>query len=615
MNVENLAVNKISDLISKCPHLEAYLDQNDRTPLTDGHIDIHWSDKTHTIANFRGRVTVQVKGRTFPPKSKPPTNFSVSRSDLEAYVKDSGVLYFVVFIEKKTGKRKCFYALLNPFKTMSIIAGMKESQKTVGVRLKPLPKDPSSIEAILALAYQTRSESPEMKVDSKLLVDIRELTLYSDGKLDLDAPITLKQAEIDFSVVAKTVGGMSVPIDGEFRIIPSSYIGEATDLKLSSGIFVFHQPMRRRIDANTVELILSKGLTIRQPEDTKNRSGSISLKTCGTVEDRFNDTGFMLACMENGGFMINDHEVKIEVESANEDGGLRGYFGYIKSLRDVLKYFGADASLIDPETLDERRGQQLLELHDILVAKTKELGSIDRPGRIRQPVGDWSLDLLVVQDAESKQWKCHGLFDSDLGQQFVMSEEQDSGETKFSRVTPYEVLDAEWLPYTLNLRLENLVDAYEDISGYPETTTRANMTVLRLIQAADKVDLRKTEFLNAANSLNEWLIGKEGDRAIHLINRWQIICRTGSLNQEDRKAIRALKRAVHQPGQDTLPQVETACAILLGDQEEADDCFRLLTKEQQESMRSWPIWTLYSALEANQLSELGTTAPQRSLEA
>jgi hypothetical protein len=137
--------------------------------------------------------------------------------------------------------------------------------------------------------------------------------------------------------------------------------------------------------------------------------------------------------------------------------------------------------------------------------------------------------------------------------------------------------------------------------------------VLRLIQAADKVVLRKTEFLNAANNLNEWLIAKGGDRAIHLINRWQIMCRTGSLSQEDRKAIRALKRAVHQPGQDTLPQAETACAILLSDQEEADDCYLLLTEEQQESLRSWPIWTLYNPLAANQQSKLGATAPQRSI--
>ena len=62
MNVELRAVTKIVDMISECSHLEPVIDSNDKTLLTDGHIDVH-SSEVHSKETFEGRVVVQVKGR------------------------------------------------------------------------------------------------------------------------------------------------------------------------------------------------------------------------------------------------------------------------------------------------------------------------------------------------------------------------------------------------------------------------------------------------------------------------------------------------------------------------------------------------------------------------
>jgi hypothetical protein len=604
MNVENLAVNRVSDRISKCPYLESYLDQNDRTPLTDGHIDIHASTTLHTKENFKGRVPVQIKGKSFDGKKKTPTKFQVDISDLKGFVKMSGVLYFVVFIEKKTMKREVKYAVLNTFKILAILKTVKPSQKTVGVVFKPFPKDPEKIQQILDFALQAQPESASLQVDAKFMANIKEFTLYTGGDLDLDTPLTLNHLEFDFSLVATTTGGMTLPINVDFSITPTSYFGEETDLTVSSGPHAFHNPIRRRIDGKTVEFELNEGLRVRSIDSKSGGVGSISVEARGTLEDHFQNIGFLLACHDNGSYIINDATVSFEAKSIDDDGEVdtRDLFEYLGKLREVLIYLGADPNLVEIDALIGKRGRQLANLYEILISKSEKLREFEEQGRVRQPLGQWNLELLIIKDVDSGDWTCRGMLDPDIGYQYAMETGGEDDEPEISRVTAYEILDDEFLPFTLNLRLDHLVDAYEDVSTYPNITDKANLTVLKLVTAADRVELRRHEFLSAASKLNDWLMGKDGETAIHLINRWQIISRSRVLRSDERRAIRDLKRKVGRGDIDAPAQIETACAILLGDQEDVEYCFGLLAEAEQDLMKGWPIWQLWRPGESIRVS-------------
>ncbi len=122
MNVELRAVTKIVDMVSECPHLEPVIDSNDKTLLTDGHIDVH-SSKVHSKETFEGRVVVQVKGRKPKETKELPRTFSISKTDLAGYLKNNGVLYFIVFINPKTAKRYPAYVLLNRLFTIEGVGG------------------------------------------------------------------------------------------------------------------------------------------------------------------------------------------------------------------------------------------------------------------------------------------------------------------------------------------------------------------------------------------------------------------------------------------------------------------------------------------------------------
>jgi hypothetical protein len=217
-------------------------------------------------------------------------------------------------------------------------------------------------------------------------------------------------------------------------------------------------------------------------------------------------------------------------------------------------------------------------MESCLVEKKFQFTTMKPAGRILQPMGRWSFQLLVTQDSSDGKWLCRDLFHPELRQQFVVSGKDEAGELQISRVTPYEILEREHLPHTLNLHLENLVDAYNDVFEYPDTADYANATVLKLIWAADVVEIRKSEFLGAALSLNNWLLLKQG-----------------KLTQEQRLEVRALKGQASRQEIDDPILVGTACAILLRDEEEVAYCLGRLDEAQLTDFQSWPIWHLHSA--------------------
>lgn len=593
MDVEQLAVNKISDVISGCPRLKANIAHNDKTPFTDGHVDIYTHAGRHTKRNFHGRVPVQVKGRTELLKSSRRISFPISRTDLHGHLKDRGVLYFVVHIDPASGERAAYYSVLSPFKIDELLREAPSKKSWISVWMEPLPTDPDRLEALLAFAYQSRSEDLEMRASQATLESIQEITVHAASELDIDKPLTLKHSERDFSVVITAADGTKMPADGVFLFTPAEYVGVPTEHVVRSDNFEFRNPVHKRIDEHTVELKLSAGLRMRFRNHRAGSGGDISLNLQSNLAARLSDVGFFLACMESSGFEVDGRRFRIELSEGDEDEDLRAHFSFLTKLRELFLYLAADISLVDLEDITQGQSNQLMGLHTALVEKQEVWQDFDRPGRVLQPVGNWGVELLCIRGGHPNKWKYIDLFGDENRRQFAKRVEDESGQAKSFRVTPYDIVDKSRFPYTLNLRLQDIVGVFEEVADYPGAAARATETVLKLISAADAVLRRREEFLRAADELNGWIISRESEQPPHVINRWQLAARKGELSQEDRKAIRDLKRTASRAETDLPHLVEISCAILLGDSEDVEHCLSQLGKEHQEWLLSWPIWTLY----------------------
>lgn len=536
MDVEALAVSKITNMIGRCPHLKAFITTNDKTPFTDGYIDLY-SGLHQSKKEWSGRVTVQVKGRS--GRSKGPTStYAIAKRDLLAYQKDSGVLYFVVSFDRKTSKLTPYYALLSPYAIEWMLQGAAKDRGSVSVPLKKLANDPNKIESLVALALKTRDQNVALGFDAVLFERLKSLTVHTASSLKLDAPVTLAPGATDFALVANTHDGLSMPLRGEFRITPHDYIQHQVDIDVRSGSVGYQSAGVRRIDTETVELELSKGLRITLRNSPHGQSSNISLTLENTLHDRLKAIGFFVALIDTRSIEINGTPSPFVITKDDEDSQLRQHLAALRDLQELFDLLAVDTRLVDLTEITDAQAEQLNLLYRAVVRNEEIADPNWEVSRVLQKVGSWNLMLLIAPGGTPGQWRVVDPFSSETRQQLRWSSDEE-GEEEPIPITAFDIVEEEHLTTVINLGLDSIVGAYQALADFPSTFGLANQRVLALISAADACDERQAEFLDGAERLSEWLISEEGG-ANHLINRWQIAARRNALSADQRKQVREL---------------------------------------------------------------------------
>ena len=206
---------EIAGLVARCPHLKPVISTNDKTVFTDGHIEVY-QGLGQTKAEWRGRVPVQVKGRTGQLGRGKLPKHPISRDDLRAYQLESGVLFFYVVVDGKTGKTTPFYRLLSPFAIESILREGPKGKAQIPVQMSALPIDVEAFERLVALAFMTRAQNPSMGFDPILFEKAESFTLHAATAINFDEPQVLAPGVTDFALVLNTSDGMAIPWTASF---------------------------------------------------------------------------------------------------------------------------------------------------------------------------------------------------------------------------------------------------------------------------------------------------------------------------------------------------------------------------------------------------------------
>lgn len=589
MDIETLAIAEIERRIARCPHLKSFIAKNDKTPLTDGHVDL-FKQTPQRNSNWLGRVDVQVKGRSRPASQDDQRAYSIACADLRAFQSASGVLYFVGYVDPHTGDCDPYYALLSPFVIDAVLHKISDSQVSVSVRLRQVPSETERLEGLLHLALETKKQNPALGFDPVLANQIQGFTVTTAVPLDTGRPVTLDRNSMDYALVAHTAGGMSIPMPGEFALYPAEYGPQHTDVRVQAGSIVYEGGTITKLDDETHELKLANGLTLVFVGEAVPTIATVTLTLEQTLAGRLKALEFFTALQEIRQVCINESTVALDTLGSAVDTELSQHLAALRDLTVLFQHLGVDTGLVHLEQIDDAQSQQLSDLHRGFVLG-EELHSADaRPGRVLQKVGDWAILFLIKAGSSPQRWQVVDPFDPANRQQLVSMSDEEGAQPVV--VTAYELVEDQYLPTVLNIRLDEIVPAYEAIAAAETTHNVANLRVVRLLRAADACSARQEEFLDAAERLNEWLIQAQGPDSYHLLNRWQILARRSDLPEEIRIEVRDLQREAARSGDKRSGQVELACALLLGDPEQVDYLTKFLPPEQFDEMRSWPIWTL-----------------------
>lgn len=591
MDVEALAVTEIERMVARCPHLQPHIDKNDKTPFTDGHIDMY-SATTKSKQVWRGRVFVQVKGRSVGGKRKSTTSYSVDRSDLLAFQQVGGVLYFYVAIDPKTGNGTPYHSALTPFTIQHYLQKMSEDQKQIAIKVKKFPNLPADIERIVDLALKGTRQQPSLGVDPALFEKMQGFTLFATEELSFDAPLRLVPGETDFALEMRTTSGVSVPVGGTIEFTPQDYVEHKTDLSIGAGPTTYEQVAMRRIDADSAEVKLDNGLSMTVRASAKTQY-VVNVTAQSNFSVRKRALEFVVGLADSGRIELNGKLAMLEAMPASNTAPLqemRAQLTDLRALQELFDVLGVDGSYVNLDELSEQHWRDLAVLHGILVQGASPTNASGKPNRSLVEFGPWAVMIIIVRDNATDAWRCIDPFNPNPPQIFRWSSDGDPAKT--IPVTAYDILETEQLCRILNLHLDSIVNAYEVIAEFEDTMGLANQFALQLIGAADACARRRDEFLEGAERLNEWLIRKEGELPIHLVNKCQIRWRSGRLTDDDRDVLRALKHEAARGQIDRALETELSCALLLDDTADAAYLTSKLSDKRRRTMETWPIWRL-----------------------
>lgn len=136
--IEQNAVNEVRSYIDATNCLRSYLKDNDRTPLWDGSVFVYKGepDKKETL---HGTINTQVKG-TEVEAFKHKEQYRVERGELEIYMKEGGLFFFVVeLLVSNIRERRIFYKKLSPIYIQALLD--QKTTKTIEIPFDPIPTD------------------------------------------------------------------------------------------------------------------------------------------------------------------------------------------------------------------------------------------------------------------------------------------------------------------------------------------------------------------------------------------------------------------------------------------------------------------------------------------
>lgn len=585
-NVEQSAVNAILNALEPCPHLEPEIKTNDREILTDGHIAVYNPDAdTRSTQSFDGKVKVQVKGRRVTNFNE-AYSFAVKLKDLRGLVKEGGVLYFVVAINKLTGNKKIYYNILSVGRLNKLIDSTQPKQKHLNILFKAFPEDPNAIAGILKLAnaqLNSKSIIPYGDLSPGQVVEL-QLTCRPEAADDfLTKQLHLDRASDDFLFYAET-NDRRYLLDNDFIITPAEYFTSSPIDAISAGDFQADGCTWKRITPDIIEVQVTKGISFQAHAGDREKL-SFNFTSAGNLIERYFDLNFMIDMNETGKLNISGKVFEIRRVKSTSTDVFRQQKESLRPFIELCELLEIDGTLIDPDEVTNPQAERLLEIRDALCSG-KEVEDLRANYSIWfQEIGPWLIGLLVVSSETEGQSRFIGLTDG-----AISLARKPAPDASFP-ITPYELISRDILSRVLNLGPSVICQHYQKISESSCAKGLAFEMVCKLLHAAaDKPD-RADELLLLAGKLNDWNLTQNPRDIDLLINQWLIKSLRNTMHEDCLSEIRKTRRMLSDIPADEARYI--ACSILLKDFAEVEQTLKELPDATVEDLQASPIWKRY----------------------
>ena len=577
--IEEDAVDYLKMALKKSKHINREISEGDKEPIWDGHIYFYKDTERRNI-DFVERIPVQVKGND--DNYKENVGYSISRNNLEHYLTEGGVLYFVVYL--KDDSPTVTYASLTPKAIKKILLASDKKKKgrikNISIRMKPLPTKEDELNFLFLNFIQKRKyQKGFAHIDWRSHESIFKNSESFDGELEFKFVGKDYLAILDNAIT----GELDLYYKPKGASVPEPLLDEIAELQLFE-----EKEMRVQIQGkerlyrttinyktrNDYTVDFKNGCSIKIEERPDSVKLTLSYSLSNTLSKRLDGLEFILEVYKNKGITINGKKLnfskeniaKIDFDFLNEalNANIR-----LKELVDELKI----SKELDSKGWSKKDSRIIKILYDGLI--NKQIVSLDRADyNFIQviPFANVHVLLFLIQEREnSTDYRIYNYSDYDM---MLINEDRQ----QFSK---YEAVDLDQLILVDNFNIDDYISSYLSIKDIENL----DLGLLKLINYADSKSDRN--ILQTCLKFAQKMVDTEGSEN-NLLNLLQIKKRLNNLTQKDNNYLHSLM--AHNS-----VEIRFAAACILGYKDQARYLFdNEFSDEQKERFREYPIYYLLS---------------------
>lgn len=575
--IEDAAVNAVRAEVLGNELLEQYITENEKTPFFDGHINVYHHPRKRK-EDYQGEIRVQVRGMGVSAFKQDKCKFRVDRTELKAYKKNSGILFFVVEVlkgnENRTPKTKVFWRQLLPYDIDKILNKIKKGKNSINIDFDCLAN------RNLTTVCQNFLEDWGLQKHGKIIgiseiKGLDAIKISGVGKhffgFDNRELNDFVRKRYPFYIYGTDHNDISFPIanfvdDGILLALQSNtevFVGEKS---FGNGYF-------KKITCGSGSYY-QFGQSCRHFPD-----GKIKFSAAGNLDERIQDFEFILSVFKGENIYLGGviYPYKTNLPPKHEEiintvtQGLEIY----SATKKVFQFLGYN-SPIDITTFSEKDWHliEVLAEHVVHHKQCTIKPTIEGVNRLR--ISDYSFLVVYFKG------RILNFFSKEACQEYCAAIKLNNGE--FLPISPYAVLEADAISKSSNFDSEVVM---ESIKSFQYTETSVSVVNNLLLEAIKAIDLKQKNerVVKFSNDLADYLIEND-DNLTHRLNKMQVHKRFAPLDKQETDWL------LTERSRQNDPKYLCGIAILLDDTDLFDEQFGKLTYKQRAEFRKYPIMKL-----------------------
>ena len=586
--IEMTSINRLKDALIRTEVIEPDINENDKTPSWDGELRVYQTREKFSADTLTGRVPVQVKGTWVDRFQKNHATFQVETSHLKNYLRDGGVMFFLIQI-KDYDDYKIYYAPLLPFDLRRIIeeAG-DQASKQIKLDVFPYKYKDGIVQILKGFLLNKERQgtllpnihSIQELMQSRMEVERLELVVPQDGFQDpesmfesvLSTPLYVyvrpKSIEASFAIdkihITKLVAARNMPV------------------RVNGEILYDH-----------IEEIKQRGSTKKAHKfgrvlftDGENGRSTVQFPARGTLKEQICEMKLLIAFLEGTEISVGNNRWEVSdfdfpghtlSEIKNRLAGLLRIDETLKKLR-VSKDLNLGG-------LTNEESQLLNHLvAGIMDNKPVPLSVNGNPGAGKLKIGNISVLLCTKKNPNGAGFLLSNYFEDDG---FVICDENHPPE-EGCKASPYVLVRAESIDAIDNFDFSEVVQSVKMFPASDFYLGCVTFFALELLRYYDKV--RRSDILNVVLEIIDYQESCDHDKSnyeTYEINRLQTLKRFRALNKDENSFLMSLK----SPG---IPlQYQLAANILLESYQEAQIVYEQMEETERKQFDDYPICNLW----------------------